>query len=80
MVRCEIKHFTSFSVLVSPADPSFNSPLERQALEVVTYIGCAISIGCLVLSIIAFIAFRFVEQTVKQVHALIVQNYNAGSF
>ena len=54
-VICISNHLTSFAVLV---DVSGSVPPSR-ALSVLTYIGCGISIICLVLTIIFLISMRY---------------------
>ena len=53
---CECNHLTNFAVLMDvravPIDPS-----HQVALEIITYVGCIISVICLVLAIITFQLF-----------------------
>ncbi|XP_048860584.1 adhesion G protein-coupled receptor F5-like isoform X2 [Brienomyrus brachyistius] len=45
-VTCSCNHLTSFSILMSPCTPN------SSALDIITYIGVGISMGCLVLCLI----------------------------
>ncbi|XP_065911152.1 adhesion G protein-coupled receptor L4-like [Dysidea avara] len=54
-VTCSSNHLTSFAVLVSFGDIS---AVETKALSIVTYIGCGISIVCLMLTMIIILLFR----------------------
>lgn len=58
-ILCSISHFSSFSVLVSPAGLIDRS--EQTALSVVTYVGCIISIIFLILTIVTLISFRYLR-------------------
>lgn len=49
--QCKCYHLTNFAVLTSIA------PEDSQALSIITYIGCGISIGCCLLTIILYIIF-----------------------
>ncbi len=53
-VKCYSSHLTSFSVLVDVvADNNETSPeIEQQLLSIVSYIGCSISIVCLLVTTI----------------------------
>jgi hypothetical protein len=68
-VECTSKHLTSFIVLVSvvplegPPHPVFN---------VFTYIGCSISLVCLLISIIFFISLR--KELIKRLHNFVHLN------
>ncbi|XP_065915845.1 adhesion G protein-coupled receptor L4-like isoform X2 [Dysidea avara] len=53
-VICRATHLTSFSVLVSSADAAKDSP----ELHIVSYVGCGVSIICLLLTIGAILLFR----------------------
>ena len=57
-ILCQITHFTSFSMLVSPTGVVGEDTKEKNALEIVTYLGCAVSITCLLLTMMAFVLFR----------------------
>ncbi|XP_065910088.1 uncharacterized protein [Dysidea avara] len=54
-VNCSSDHLTSFAVLVNVGDVP---AAESTALSIVTYIGCGISIVCLIITIIMFLLFR----------------------
>ena len=63
-VRCLSSHLTSFSVLVevtgtfSEANDTNTNYVEAQALSVVSYVGCSISIVCLLLTIAFLLSLR----------------------
>jgi hypothetical protein len=52
-------HLTSFTVLVSVNGEQFTSEAEERALNIITYIGCAISIMSLLLTITILLIFRY---------------------
>ncbi|XP_065901795.1 adhesion G protein-coupled receptor L4-like [Dysidea avara] len=53
-VQCSTTHLTSFAVL---ADSSGENS-ESEALAIISYIGCAVSIVCLIIAVILLIALR----------------------
>lgn len=61
-IKCSSTHLTSFTILVSVQGEDFNNGAERLALQIVSYIGCVISILCLILTIIFLLALRYVIQ------------------
>jgi hypothetical protein len=52
-IVCSTFHITSFAVLVSVEDPKVSD-----ALSFITRIGCGISLTCVVIAVVAFIALR----------------------
>ncbi len=52
-VKCVATHLTSFAILVSPT-----GNINSQALSVISYIGCSISIVALSLTLAIFIIMR----------------------
>jgi hypothetical protein len=54
IVTCNSTHLTSFAVLVNVAASDLSSA-ELQALMIVSYIGCAISLACLFFAIVFYI-------------------------
>ena len=59
LVQCNATHFTSFPILGSlRANVPIPVP-ERQVLNIVSYIGCSISIPSLILTILALNVFRY---------------------
>ena len=53
-IRCECDHLTNFALILDTSQTGLNI----LALKVVTWIGCAISIASLVLTILTFLIFR----------------------
>ncbi|XP_063219842.1 latrophilin Cirl isoform X2 [Bacillus rossius redtenbacheri] len=54
---CQCDHLTNFAILMD-VRASFATPSHQMALQIITYIGCIISVVCLVLAIITFQLFR----------------------
>ena len=59
-VMCITKHLTSFAILLSTTGTVTRSDPEKYALKYVSYIGCGISIVCLVLTLIVLAILRYV--------------------
>lgn len=57
-VMCIAKHLTSFAILLSTTGIVSTSENEEYALQSVSYIGCGISIVCLLLAIIVLVILR----------------------
>ena len=62
-VRCLSSHLTSFAVLVDVSGTysktvNETDPVVREALSVVSYIGCSISVVCLIATIVFLLALR----------------------
>ena len=62
-VRCLSSHLTSFAVLVDVSGThsetaNETSPVVNTALSIVSYFGCAVSIVCLVATIIFLLTFK----------------------
>jgi len=55
-VKCTATHLTSFAVLVSPTG-DLDGPTS-EALRIVSYIGCAISIASLIATLVVFVVMR----------------------
>lgn len=56
-VRCQCEHLTNFAVLMDfHATPL--PPTHSLALAVITYVGCVVSIVCLLLAIVVFHVFK----------------------
>eukprot|EP00730_Choanoeca_flexa_P004434 TRINITY_DN11695_c0_g1_i3.p1 TRINITY_DN11695_c0_g1~~TRINITY_DN11695_c0_g1_i3.p1 ORF type:complete len:407 (+),score=83.53 TRINITY_DN11695_c0_g1_i3:213-1433(+) len=81
-VTCTCNHLTSFSVLIVPetkGSSRLSLAAQEQALSIITYVGLAVSIVCLILTLGAFALLRhtkfftFRQQiTVNQVIALLL--------
>ncbi|CAD5111788.1 DgyrCDS1062 [Dimorphilus gyrociliatus] len=57
--KCRCNHLTNFAVLLDISDvDSKLSETHRLNLMIITYVGCSISIVCLFLSFVCFVAFR----------------------
>ena len=57
IIRCQTDHLTSFAILMSSTPLS---KIHEQILEVVTYLGCSLSIIGLILSLVGLSVFRSV--------------------
>jgi len=53
-VACECDHLTNFALIIN-TDQEIYNPL---ALQIVTYVGCGISIAALFITLIIYIFFR----------------------
>uniref|UniRef100_A0A6A7FTK4 Latrophilin Cirl-like isoform X6 n=1 Tax=Hirondellea gigas TaxID=1518452 RepID=A0A6A7FTK4_9CRUS len=66
-VRCQCDHLTNFAVLMD-----FHStplpPEHSLALSVITYIGCVVSIVCLLLAIVVFHVFKSLKSDRTSIH------------
>lgn len=58
-IKCSVSHFTSFAVLVSPTQQEV-----EKALVFISYIGCAVSIVCLILAIVIMSIFRYCNELI----------------
>jgi hypothetical protein len=78
MVTCQSSHLTSFTVLVDYT-PGVSRNL---AFTVVSYVGCAISLVCVLLSLIFFLSLKkeVIEKTVYFVHANLCISLLLGLF
>jgi adhesion G protein-coupled receptor L1 len=54
---CQCDHLTNFAVLMD-VHATYLQPGHQVALQIITYIGCSISVVCLLLAIITFQLFR----------------------
>lgn len=59
---CKCKHLTNFAILMD-VQATYLPPSHAIALQIITYIGCIISVVCLVLAIITFQLFRGLKVT-----------------
>ncbi|GMR38808.1 hypothetical protein PMAYCL1PPCAC_09003, partial [Pristionchus mayeri] len=64
---CQCNHLTSFAILMDITGEL--SEMENTALDVVTVVGCAISIVCLLLSFLVFSCFRSLRGLRSTIHA-----------
>ena len=78
-VRCLSEHLTSFAVLVSFRNDSMSSP-EKIALSVISYIGCVISITCLLATIICLILFRYVPKCCPKLDIILLKEKLCRNF
>jgi hypothetical protein len=54
---CQCDHLTNFAILVD-VHATYLPPSHQVALQIITYIGCIISVVCLLLAIVTFQLFR----------------------
>lgn len=54
---CQCDHLTNFAVLMD-VHATYLPPPHQMALQIITYIGCIISVVCLLLAIVTFQLFR----------------------
>jgi len=72
---CECNHLTNFAVLMDVHAVRLDIA-HQVALQIITYIGCIISVVCLVLAILTFQLFRGLK--VMYIAAPIDPSYNRG--
>ncbi|KAJ7389150.1 hypothetical protein OS493_033236 [Desmophyllum pertusum] len=65
-ITCSCNHLTNFAVLMQVGDNTV-SPDHREALEVITYIGCGLSLAGELLTIIAYCALMNLKQDQVQI-------------
>ncbi|XP_064386909.1 uncharacterized protein LOC135335369 isoform X2 [Halichondria panicea] len=73
-VQCSSTHLTSFAVLVDLGGPKNSSLVERKILDVVSYAGCSISVVCLIVAVIFFLAQG--KQLFNKVHYFVHLNFS----
>lgn len=61
---CECDHLTNFAILMDVHMTSL-SARHQTALQIITYVGCSISIICLILAIITFHSFKNLKVTLR---------------
>ncbi|XP_014249876.1 latrophilin Cirl-like isoform X3 [Cimex lectularius] len=64
---CICDHLTNFAILMD-IQATYLPPMHQMALQIITYVGCIISIICLVLSIITFQLFRGLKSDRTTIH------------
>ena len=55
--KCRCNHLTSFAILLDVTGKG-TPPEAATALSIITYVGCAISLVCLLMTLITFAIFR----------------------
>ncbi|XP_034251519.1 latrophilin Cirl-like isoform X2 [Thrips palmi] len=64
---CECEHLTNFAVLMD-VHSTLLPQVHQAALQVITYVGCVISVVCLVLAILTFQLFRGLKSDRTTIH------------
>lgn len=64
---CKCEHLTNFAILMD-VQATYLPPTHQMALQIITYIGCIISVICLVLAIITFQLFRGLKSDRTTIH------------
>uniref|UniRef100_A0A1B6DWT0 Latrophilin Cirl n=1 Tax=Clastoptera arizonana TaxID=38151 RepID=A0A1B6DWT0_9HEMI len=64
---CQCNHLTNFAILMD-VQATYLPPTHAMALQIITYIGCIISVICLVLAIITFQLFRGLKSDRTTIH------------
>ena len=59
-VKCHCDHMTNFAVLFSASGPRTHDDKHAMALSIISYVGCAISLVGLTLTLMTYALFRFV--------------------
>jgi len=57
---CEFNHLTHFTILLSEAPLNISDPVITLSLEIIGYVGVSISLISMGLTIITFVAHRYV--------------------
>ena len=60
-ILCHCDHMTNFAVLFSAGGPKKHAEEHAKALSIISYIGCAISLVGLTLTLMTYAMFRFVQ-------------------
>ncbi|XP_053377924.1 cadherin EGF LAG seven-pass G-type receptor 1-like isoform X2 [Mercenaria mercenaria] len=66
-VKCSCSHMTSFAVLMDISDQEY-VPAEPVSIEVFTYIGLVISMGCLVVCFIFLFFLKRIQSNTNSIH------------
>ena len=63
-VKCYCDHMTNFAVLFSASGPTSHAEhaFHAMALSIISYVGCAISLVGLALTLLTYSLFRFVNK------------------
>ncbi|KAK6619841.1 hypothetical protein RUM44_006240 [Polyplax serrata] len=64
---CRCNHLTNFAVLMD-AEGGLTPPVHQMTLQIITYIGCVVSIICLLLAVITFHLFRSLRSDRTTIH------------
>ncbi|KAK7863093.1 hypothetical protein R5R35_004918 [Gryllus longicercus] len=64
---CQCNHLTNFAVLMD-VHATYLTPSHQMALQIITYIGCIISVVCLVLTIVTFQLFQGLKSDRTTIH------------
>ncbi|XP_066996980.1 latrophilin Cirl isoform X2 [Anabrus simplex] len=64
---CQCNHLTNFAVLMD-VHATYLTPSHQMALQIITYIGCIISVVCLVLAIVTFQLFQGLKSDRTTIH------------
>ena len=67
-VKCQCDHMTNFAVLFSASGPKTHEDRHAMALSIISYVGCAISLVGLTLTLITYSLFRFVRFLLSTVY------------
>ena len=60
-VKCHCDHMTNFAVLFSASGQKKHDEKHAMALSIISYVGCAISLVGLTLTLMTYALFRFVK-------------------
>ena len=60
-VKCHCDHMTNFAVLFSASGPTKHVGKHAVALSLISYVGCAISLVGLTITLLTYALFRFVK-------------------
>ena len=58
---CHCDHMTNYAVLFSAGGPKKHDVEHAKALSIISYVGCAISLVGLTLTLVTYALFRFVR-------------------
>ena len=59
--KCHCDHMTNFAVLFSASGPKTHEKEHAMALSIISYVGCAISLAGLSLTLITYSMFRYAK-------------------
>ena len=58
-VKCHCDHMTNFAMLFSASGPKTHEESHAEALSIISYVGCAISLVGLTLTLMTYSLFRY---------------------
>ncbi|KAL4235754.1 G-protein coupled receptor 2 [Mactra antiquata] len=70
---CQCNHLTNFAILMDVSGTKLNK-YHRMSLQAITYVGCIVSVVCLLMCFISFTIFRNLQSDRNTIHKNLVLN------